>query len=115
MVGKTKTPTKAQRRRFASLQTRGCVACALDGRLREPPDIHHLVEGGRRLGHDYTIPLCPWHHRGLPPGGLSIHDARDILGPSLALAKRAFVERYGDERHLLTVANLMIDRMEGAA
>src|SRR5690348_11137198 len=89
-------PTKAQVKRFQALQEMGCIACKLDWVVDVPPDIHHLVEG-YRLGHDYTIPLCPYHHRGVRDGSPCSVWGR----PTLAGDKKAFVERYGTERELL--------------
>lgn len=96
-------------KRFAILVDIGCIACVLDGRHGTPPDIHHLVEGRKRLGDDHTIPLCPWHHRGVPCGS-SAKETEEVLGPSLARNKREFVERYGTERELLEMVNEIIRR-----
>ena len=90
----------ANKHRFERLKDIGCVACLKQGyhRLAE---IHHLVEG-YRLGHDWTIPLCEWHHRGVPPTmAMTKAQARQLLGPSLAETKRQFVGEYGTERELL--------------
>lgn len=107
-----KPPTKDERARFQRLQEMGCVCCRLfTGRYRAP-DIHHLVEGGRRLGHSYTVPLCEWHHRGLPPAPWNANLAEMWLGPSLAASKRRFVAVFGTERELLDLTN---QRLEEAA
>lgn len=106
----SKAPTKAEQRRFLDLQEIGCMACRIEGSPGEPSDIHHLVEGGKRLGHSYTIPLCPWHHRGISelPANVATHQ----FGPSLARSKRAFVERYGTERALLRKANKLLSLLK---
>lgn len=95
MVGKTSTPTKADRARFIHLREVGCICCRKDGRINREIDIHHIVEGSRRLGHQYTLPLCIWHHRGIGPEGYTAELLESAYGPSLALSKRAFVARYG--------------------
>lgn len=102
----SKSPTIAERRRFGALQEMGCIACRIDGRPGEPPDIHHLVEGGRRIGHAFSLPLCPWHHRGVSGMGESL--ATQLYGPSLARSKRDFVARYGSERELLRMVDDLI-------
>jgi hypothetical protein len=55
----------------------GCVACRKDGRVNRQYEHHHLnfngKAGQKRLGHDFTIPLCGWHHVGRPPEG---HDSK---------------------------------------
>lgn len=42
----------------------GCIVCWLFHRARRPAEVHHLLSGGRRMGHLYSIPLCVDHHRG---------------------------------------------------
>ena len=106
MVGKTKAPTKADKRRFLALQDYGCVCCRIEGDGHRDPDIHHIVEGGRRLGHQYTLGLCPYHHRGIQPDSFIYH------GPSLADGKRPFIKRYGTERFLLEYVNGQLE-LEG--
>ncbi len=102
MVGKTKAPTKAQKQRFQKLQELGCICCLKEGGYRAP-DIHHITDCGRRMGHDYTIPLCPYHHRGV------ITDPHEIYrGPSLADGKRPFETCYGTELELLSQVNNLI-------
>ena len=118
MVGKTKSATKAQQRRFLDLQMVGCIACRIEGiaddHRPEPADIHHITMGGRRLGHDYTIPLCPWHHRGVGVAGLPDSVLEAVKGPSLARSKRAFVARYGTELCLLEHVNRHLERLRRA-
>lgn len=90
----------ADRTRFRALQELGCIVCGeFNGYYREP-DIHHLTEG-YRLGHQFTIPLCEWHHRSVPPNSLTGAEAAKQYGPSLAGDKAAFVKAYGTERELL--------------
>ena len=118
MVGKTKAATKAQQLRFTDLQIVGCIACRIEGladdNRPEPADIHHITMGGRRLGHDYTIPLCPWHHRGVNVSPLPTSTVEMMRGPSLARSKRAFVARYGTEMQLLRMTNGHLARLRKA-
>lgn len=97
-------PTKAQTERYQALQDYGCMCCRKIG-LIEQAEIHHITEG-YRLGNDFTLPLCPWHHRGMPPHGFtSKKRAAKIYGPSLAENKKLFVEIYGTEKQLLEEIN----------
>lgn len=89
--------TKADLRRFQALQDLGCICCHILG-FYSPPDIHHLLSGGRRQGHRHTIPLCPWHHRGV----LKPHVD---MGPSLANGSKPFVEHWGTEQQLLAIVD----------
>jgi len=93
--------TAADRERFASLRQLGCIACTKRGIVGSKAEIHHLVEG-YRLGHEYTIPLCTWHHRGERTDlSVSMESMRGIFGPSMAREKRQFVGEFGSERELL--------------
>ena len=91
-------------KRFADIVQIGCLACLRFG-LHSDPDVHHLNLGGRagqeRLGDDFTIGLCPWHHRGILPPMLPV-------GPSLAKESRKFREFFGSDAELLMEQNRLI-------
>lgn len=74
----------------------GCVACWLDGSPvgYRDAEVHHILRGGVRMGHLYSLPLCqPGHHRnGQHVGMISRHPW-----------KARFEERYGSEQHLLNL------------
>lgn len=89
--------TKRELERFRRLQELGCIACRKLGKF-SVPEIHHLLSGGRRRGHMYTLPLCPAHHRGV------FHDEA-LHGPSLALSVRRFREVFGSDDELLGEVN----------
>ena len=96
------------RRRWGRFESVGCVACRLDGFLNRCIQVHHLNIGGKagqkRRGHDFTIPLCPWHHQG--------QDTGICLGPSLALESRKFRERYGSDDDLLAMTNSLLETLD---
>lgn len=99
--------------RFAKLYALGCVVSRVFFNRWEPADIHHLVEGRKRLGHQFTIPLSPWFHRGIPPlPEMRPSEAEKQIGPSLARSKRDFVAAYGTERDLLEQTNKLIEVMQ---
>lgn len=105
------SPTKEHQRRFQLMQHFGCVACYLEGRPGNPADVHHLLSGGRRIGHDASIALCCWHHRGVH-SMLSDRHAADIMGPSLAKEPRKFQHRYGHDAVLLKLQNELLAEAE---
>lgn len=120
MVGKSHSHTKAGKRRFIDLQMVGCICTRLDGNADdsnpEPADIHHIVLGGKRLGHAYTLPLSPWFHRGVVPSWCaSAEQAEYLIGPSLARNKRAFTARYGTELELLGIVDRHLARLRRRA
>lgn len=104
--------TKADQARLDVIHLMQCIACALDG-LTQPSktEAHHIVDGGYRKhsgGHQATLPLCGWHHRGEPKIGFFTAPKSAMthgFGPSLAVSKREFVRRFGTERELLTLVN----------
>jgi len=111
MKTSTKAPTKEQIRRWNDLQAIGCVATLLrTGVIGTPGDVHHLLSGGKRMGHDFTIVLHPWYHRGCDLHQLGIEQCRKLFGPSLALHKKEFIEEFGDEMYLLEVSNQLLTK-----
>ena len=99
--------TKADKQRFDAFRKVGCVACRKRG-IKSQADVHHLLSGGRRRGHQYTIPLCPWHHRGEPPDGMAATDALWVYGPSLARSSRRFRAEFGTDAVLLRQTDLLV-------
>jgi hypothetical protein len=94
--------------RYTALQRIGCLACRELGYV-QPADMHHLLSGTHRRGDKATIPLCPFHHRGVWNDRFhSLKFAKTLLGPSLALEPKAFRERFGDDAALLAKANALI-------
>jgi hypothetical protein len=87
-----RTPTKAEREWMDKIVEYGCIACRMDGVEPRPTAVHHILRGGRRLGHLFTLGLCdPGHHQnGAQFGFISRH-------PN----KAAFEEKYGAEAELL--------------
>ena len=92
-------PTTEEARWMAAIVQYGCIACALDGRS-QPAAVHHILRGGRRMGHLFTLPLCdPGHHQnGQPLGMVSRHPW-----------KARFERIYGSEMDLLA---MMQDRVK---
>lgn len=85
-------PTKDERQWLDAIVAYGCVACRMDGRGIVPPAVHHILRGGVRMGHLFTLPLCdPGHHQnGAQFGKVSRHPW-----------KKRFEQRYGSEDFLL--------------
>ena len=87
-----------------------CIACELEECAQlQPTEAHHLNLGGKagqkRRGDDYSIPLCAWHHRSVPPEGMRSGDAVFYMGPSLAGSSKRFRELYGTDDELLERTN----------
>jgi hypothetical protein len=76
--------------------------------VRAPPPELQWQGWAETLGHDFTIPLCGWHHVGRPPEGHDSKWAETNLGPSLAKQSKKFREKYGSDQHLLDYTNGLI-------
>jgi hypothetical protein len=101
----TPAPTKAQLHRFDLIKQIGCLACWIKLKTRVPSEVHHLTVGGRhgqkRRGHDFTIGLCQWHHRGVVPY-IGAEEALELsLGPSYAKHPTRFRHVFGTDEELL--------------
>jgi hypothetical protein len=87
--------SKSDLRRSRHLVDYGCCACKQLG-FYSVPEIHHVLSGGRRQSNSHTIPLCPWHHRGIIPAETFLD-----IGPSLANGSKPFHARFGSEEDML--------------
>lgn len=98
--------TKRDLSRFDKLQRLGCIACHQLG-FYSAADVHHVLSGGRRTAHKDTIPLCPFHHRGVIPQGWK-SEVRERMGPSLANGSKPFHAQFGTQQELLNKVNELI-------
>lgn len=102
MQHSTDKPTKAEQAWIERVKAYGCICC-LEAKFRPPwrtaTEIHHIVEGNRRLGHFYVLPLCPGHHR-----GVFTARQRAAMQPDRVVAishgLKRFVAAFGTEREL---------------
>lgn len=94
-----RTPTAEEREWMDAITTIGCIACLLDGLAGVPGAVHHILRGGRRIGHLHSICLCdPGHHQnGQDKGLISRH-------PWTA----RFEARYGTEAELLERSRALV-------
>ena len=89
MKTSTGSPTKAEQERLDLLRNVGCICCLMRFGSEVPEyEIHHIVQGDRRLGHWYTLPLCFNHHRGKMLSG---------DWTSIAQGSKAFSKVHGTE------------------
>lgn len=118
----TGNPTKAQKLRFQSIHLVGCIACLqqkpkVPDRFMLETEVHHLTVGGlhgqKRRGHDETIGLCRWHHRG--ENGHWITQPESMYGPSYARTPRRFRDTYGRDDVLLAYQNQLIQQLQERA
>jgi len=92
--------TRAERTWMSAISRLGCVVCHLTGHPGTIAEIHHLLSGGRRIGHKATIPLCVGHHRAPEKGSGKI--ARHPT-------KVQFERAYGTEGDLLRITQSIVE------
>lgn len=110
MIG-AKRMSATERAHVERVKATPCLACRIEGQQAAPySEAHHLLSGGRRIGHMATIALCAWHHRGVPLGGWTVRETRAELGPSLMDGSKAFRARYGTDTELLEMQRQMLER-----
>lgn len=107
-------PSPEQLKRWERIGERGCLACWMNvARWILPAHIHHQTVGGRhgalRLGHDFTIGLCGWHHMGRTDYGFSREEMELEWGPSFALTPQDFRREFGVDAELLAAQNERIE------
>lgn len=92
-------PTAIEKDWMDRAQAFGCIVCYLQQGARTPAAIHHILSGGRRMGHLYTLPLCdPGHHQNSPtPLKISRHPD-----------KARFDAAYGTELELLALLQQLL-------
>lgn len=96
-----RAPTKDEQAWMDAIVRYGCIACRLDGHAPRPTAVHHILRGGVRLGHKYTIGLCdPGHHQDGGPLGLT----------SRHPYKARFEAKYGTELQLLARLQLVLKK-----
>lgn len=98
-------PTPEQEKRWDAMRAGGCIVARMMATGWAAGEIHHLTVGGKhgapRLGHDLTICLSPWSHRGIPLPGYSVETMEQKFGPSYARTPRAFRREFGGDQRLL--------------
>jgi hypothetical protein len=105
--------TKADQKRLEIIHRLPCMACVQIGQLAcGRVEAHHIVDKGYRKhsgGHQATIPLGAWHHRGEPLMGHTKRYMQSVYGPSLALQSKHFAITFGSQRELLANIDKVIN------
>jgi len=78
----------------------GCVACAHVGLLNSKQlELHHILDGGRRMGHAFSIFLCRGHHQGHWTESQLIQLPAEYR-VSISNGRKRFIPIFGTERSL---------------
>ena len=83
--------TKEERQRNKIIKANGCMLTWLKFGEKKYAEIHHILIGGKRAGHWYTIPLSPWYHQRTCEPGKTEDEMRAKYGASLKDGSKAFV------------------------
>ena len=96
---------KTEKGWMAAVADLGCIVCKNEGYGFVPCCVHHLLSGGRRIGHLKTIGLCPSHHAS------GVKTAEFCSRHPWA---REFEKRYGTEENLLKQTQGLINDTDPA-
>jgi len=98
MKHSTRAPTKYEAERIEAMKRLGCVACAVLGVPNlNHLELHHILDGGVRMGHWFSIFLCRGHHQG-DWSQIDIVDAAHRV--AISDGRKRFRLIYGTEREL---------------
>jgi hypothetical protein len=103
--------TKDEQDRFDAIKQGDCMACMQRGinlRGQGLIEVHHLLSGGRRIGHMATVGLCCWHHRAVVFEFHGHAEMREHYGPSLAEGSRPFHAEFGSDSELLAMQEAVL-------
>jgi hypothetical protein len=93
-------PTPEEQARINMMRPMGCCACLAAGiRNVKELELHHLLDGGRRISHTHTMFLCRGHHQGQwTPRQLISLDPRYRV--SIANGRKSFAKAFSSEREM---------------
>jgi hypothetical protein len=87
--------------RMDAARKAGCILSALrtERGLEAPAggrvELHHLIDGNRRMGHWHTIPLNDWYHSKVVPRRMTEAEAMARYGATIKHGSKAFLECHG--------------------
>jgi hypothetical protein len=92
-------PTRYEQERIEAMVRLGCVCCAKLGIPYANVECHHLLSGGKKMGHWFTIPLCAGHHQGYFTAlQKKLIPAKQRV--AISSGSKAFARIYGTQREL---------------
>ena len=89
---------KAERARLLSVKQLPCIIS--DEYCGGQVEAHHITDGGRRIDHFHTIPLCFFHHQAQSPVP---------VGRAVHKGKKLFEKHYGTQMELLHKTNQLLE------
>lgn len=99
---------KAEQARIERMLMLGCVACAAIGIPNTHMiECHHILDGNRRMGHRFTIPLCKGHHQGYFTLVQQLRLTQKQL-TAISDGRPLFEKVFGTERELCEKVDLLL-------
>lgn len=95
-------PTRYEATRIEAMMRLGCCCCAHLGLVHIAQECHHILDGGRRMGHWFTLPLCRGHHQG-DWGAEQLELIPTDKRVAISDGRKVFNAVYNDERKLWEV------------
>jgi hypothetical protein len=102
-------PTAHQSERMARIKEIGCVIARMRGLGFVPCEVHHLLSGGKRRGHDFTVGLNPWSHEAKLFDKRTAEECFQSFGPSLKKGSKPFHAEHGSDDELLAIQNALLE------
>jgi len=84
-------PTKEEAQRMKIIKAMGCILTWAKFGEKKYAEVHHILIGGKRAGHWYTIPLSPWYHQRTCDPGKTMAEMRAKYGASTRDGSKLFV------------------------
>lgn len=84
-------PTKEEAQRMKIIKAMGCMLTWAKFGEKKYAEVHHILIGGKRAGHWYTIPLSPWYHQRICDPGKTMEEMRAKYGASTRDGSKLFV------------------------
>lgn len=101
-----RAPTKREKLFIKAAINIGCIACIIDGREIENPEIwtefHHDPDFGSTepACHFHGLGLCVPHHRGTPPAGMQLPEDTAVRHSPMSYKGPNFATKYGTDEEL---------------
>lgn len=101
--------TAEDEKRVEIIKEIGCICCLMEGLGKRYCEWDHLTISGFTQGHNFSIGICPWHHRGICEEDMTSSMMLAKYGPSKAKGSKTFHQKYGYQEFLLGYQNKLIE------
>jgi hypothetical protein len=106
----TEPQTSEESKRIERILALGCICCVDAGYKRhgERLEVHHLLNGNKRIGHWYTIVLCVGHHQGrFSERQKRLIEPRKLV--SISKGSKLFLAAFDSDRNLWVITQEVLE------